>query len=232
MNQPLVIDIYHQDPVVDFQAVVDFGILGVIHKAWEKGEPDPLYHIRRDAFAKVGMKKWGCYCFFHGRDKGGLPTAEAKAFLDYAQPDADTLVALDWETDEDGYVPRVDEAKTFLSYIQDRLGRKAVIYTGNVGKEQINGKDAFFGSHRLWLCEYGPAWRVQQSWDRPWLWQNNGDNLGPGPHQIPGIKGNCDNNCLVDPMTADDLMAQWAGSSEAPPNNVGAFGAIANNSSR
>ena len=31
---------------------------------------------------------------------------------------------------------------------------KAVIYSGN---------DAYFGSHRLRLCQYGPAWRVQPS---------------------------------------------------------------------
>jgi hypothetical protein len=51
---------------------------------------------------------------------------------------------------------------------------------------------------------------VQQSWQRPWLWQNNGDSYGPGPHNIPGLKGLCDNNCLVDPMTEADLLAQWA----------------------
>ena len=33
---------------------------------------------------------------------------------------------------------------------------------------------------------------------------------GPGPHQIPGIRGNCDNNCIIAPMTADDLVRDWA----------------------
>lgn len=208
-NKPLVIDIYHGDPVTDFRAVMDFGIVGVIHKAWEGKAPDPLYHVRRKAFLEVGAKL-GCYAFFHGRDKGGDPVQEADDFLDYAQPDADTLVALDWEDDEDKYVPRAGEAKAFLNRIEEKLGRKAVIYSGNVAKEQISGKDAFFGAHRLWLCQYGAHWRTQASWERPWLWQNNGDSFGPGPNQIPGIRGNCDNNCLVDPMTVAQLLAEWA----------------------
>jgi lysozyme len=209
-NKPLVIDIYHGDPVVDFQAVMAFGIVGVIHKAWEGGTgPDKLYAVRRKAFASAGIKKWGAYAFFHGRDRGGDPVKEADDFLSAAEPDADTLVALDWENDEGGYVPRPAEARAFLERIEEKLGRKAVIYSGNVAKEQISGVDEFFGAHRLWLCQYGP-WRTQASWTRPWLWQNNGDSYGPGPHQIPGIQGNCDNNTIIDPMTVDQLMAEWA----------------------
>ena len=35
--QPLVIDIYHGDPVQDFAKTKAFGILGVIHKATQGG---------------------------------------------------------------------------------------------------------------------------------------------------------------------------------------------------
>jgi len=47
------------------------------------------------------------------------------------------------------------------------------------------------------------------SWEIPWLWQNNGDNCGPGPHTIPGIGGFCDNNTIVT-GTVPDLLAGWA----------------------
>ena len=208
-NKPLVIDIYHGDPITDFQAVKDSGIVGTIHKAYEAGVPDKFYASRRKAFTDIGMK-WGAYCFFHGRDKGGDPIKEADAFLTMAEPDADTLIALDWETDESGYVPHMDEAKAFLYRIAEKLNRKAVVYSGNVAKEKIIGSDLFLGSHRLWLAQYGAHWSTQASWERPWLWQNNGDNTGPGPHHIPGVSGLCDNNTVVSPMTVDDLLGQWA----------------------
>lgn len=207
MNKPLVIDIYHGDPVEDFQAVKDFGIVGVIHKATEGTSiTDIAYPGRRKAFTDIGMK-WGAYHFFHGLQ----PVMEADFFLATAQPDADTLIALDWENwPDDNHCPSADNARAFLERIEEKLGRKAVIYSGNVAKQEIKGVDAYFGSHRLWLCQYGPKWKVQPSWVAPWLWQNNGDNFGPGPNQIPGIKGNCDNNTIVDPMTVDDLLAGWA----------------------
>jgi lysozyme len=160
---------------------------------------------RRKLATDLGLK-WGAYHFFHGAE----PLAEADHFLEVAEPDADTLVALDWEDVPHLGAPSAASARVFLERIEDRLGRKAVIYSGNVAKEQIKGVDAYFGSHRLWLCEYGPAWRAQPSWRSPWLWQNNGDNCGPGPHNIPGLKGLCDNNTIVDPMTEADLLAQWA----------------------
>lgn len=204
-NKPLVIDIYHGDPVEDFDAVKAFGIVGVIHKASEgTAGTDQLYRVRRKAFTDIGMK-WGAYHFFHG----GQPKLEADVFLSKAEPDADTLVALDWENVGDG-APDADAARVFLERIEEKLGRKAIIYSGNVAKEEIEGKDAYFGAHRLWLCQYGLKWHVQESWDRPWLWQQNGDSYGPGPNQIPGIRGNCDNNCIVDPMTVDDLLREWA----------------------
>jgi lysozyme len=204
-NKPLVIDIYCGDQVQDFAHTKAFGIVGVIHKASEAtGFTDKLYAARRKLASDLGLK-WGAYHFFHGAE----PVAEADHFLAVAEPDADTLVALDWEDVPHLGAPSAAKARAFLERIEEKLGRKAVIYSGNVAKEEIQGADAYFGSHRLWLCQYGPAWRVQPSWQRPWLWQNNGDNYGPGPHTIPGIKGLCDNNTIIDPMTADELIAGW-----------------------
>jgi len=69
MITPLVIDIFHLNPVTDFAAVVNSGIVGVIHKAYEAGVTDKLYAIRRKAFADAGLKCWGAYCFFHGSER-------------------------------------------------------------------------------------------------------------------------------------------------------------------
>ena len=204
--QPLVIDIYHGDAVQDFARVKAAGIVGVIHKASQGGAVvDRAYASRRKLALAAGLK-WGAYHFF---DFSAPAAAQAEHFLSVADADSDTLVAFDWEN-VGSREPSAALAKAFLEAIEAKLDRKAVIYSGNVAKEQIAGADAYFGAHRLWLCQYGPAWRVQQSWQRPWLWQNNGDSYGPGPHNIPGLKGLCDNNCLVDPMTEADLLAQWA----------------------
>lgn len=200
----LVLDLYHLNPVLDFSAVINSGIVGVIHKAYEAGVTDSLYAVRRKAFGDAGLKCWGAYAFFHGSDHGGNPTTEADNFLSAAEPDADTLIALDWETDEDGYVPSLADAKAFLSQIQYRLGRKAIVYSGNVAKEKILGQDAYMGSHRLWLAQYNTTWNVQKSWLAPWLWQNSETSI------VPGIGGLCDGNVIVEGMTVDDLTSQWA----------------------
>lgn len=204
-SKPLVIDIYHGDPVTDFAAVKASGIVGVIHKASQgAGIVDSSYATRRKLALAAGLK-WGAYHFMSLEDG----EHQAEHFLSMADADADTLVALDWENVGQAE-PSAHLARAFLEVIQDKLGRRAKIYSGNVAKEQIHGKDDFFAAHDLWLCQYGPAWKVQASWSRPWLWQNNGDNYGPGPHRIPGISGLCDNNCLVDPMTVDELLQGWA----------------------
>jgi lysozyme len=204
VSQPLVIDIYHGDNVIDFAKVKAAGIIGVIHKASQgTGIVDLAYARRRAQVLDAGLK-WGAYHFMSLEDGA----AQAAHFLSVADADVDTLVALDWEnvgTRE----PSAVQARAFLETIQDKLGRKAKLYSGNVAKEQLKEKDEFFGAHDLWLCEYGVAWKVQESWERPWLWQQNGDNYGPGPHRIPGISGLCDNSCLIDPMTVDELIKGW-----------------------
>ena len=134
-SKPLVIDIYYGDPVQDFDAVKAFGIVGVIHKATEgTAFDDKLYAHRRKAFVDIGLK-WGAYHFFHGAQ----PQLEADHFLSVAEPDADTLVALDWEDVPHLGAPGADKARAFLERIEEKLGRKAVIYSGNVAKEEIAG---------------------------------------------------------------------------------------------
>jgi GH25 family lysozyme M1 (1,4-beta-N-acetylmuramidase) len=204
--QPLVIDIYHGDPVQDFAKVKAFGVVGVIHKATQGGAVvDQAYAGRRKLALAAGLK-WGAYHFF---DFTASPAAQAEHFLSVADADSDTLVALDWEN-VGSREPSAALARAFLEAIEVKLGRKAVIYSGNVAKEQITSRDAYFGAHRLWLCQYATQFCVQASWAAPWLWQNNGDSFGPGPHNIPGIAGLCDNNTIVPPMTVARLIAEWA----------------------
>ncbi len=205
INPPAVIDIYHGDNVTDFAKVKASGIIGVIHKASQGTSiPDHAYASRRKQALAAGLL-WGAYHFMSLEDGA----AQAEHFLSMADVDASTLVALDWENVGNAE-PSAHLAGAFLQEVASKINRRPVIYSGNVAKEQIVGVDTFFAQHKLWLCQYGPHWIVQQSWKAPWLWQNNGDSYGPGPHHIPGISGLCDNNCLVDPMTVDELRTGWA----------------------
>jgi len=207
MSVPVVIDIYHGDPVVNFAKTKESGILGVIHKASQGGASvDLAYSTRRKLAKEVGLL-WGAYHFF---DFSAPAAFQAEHFLSVAAPDDSTLITLDWEN-VGNREPSAALAREFLQVIEAKLGRKAVLYSGNVAKEQIRGIDEYFASHRLWLCQYGAHFVTQESWkNAPWLWQNNGDNLGPGPHHIPGIGGLCDNNCLVGDMTPERLVKEWA----------------------
>ena len=205
MSPPLVIDIYHGDVVRSFEQVKASGIVGVIHKASQGFTYDHAYSTRRKQALAAGLK-WGAYHFMTS-NLGGAD--QANYFLSAADVDDQTLVALDWES-LGNVTPSVNRAQLFLEEIIAKLGRKAKIYSGNVAKEQVKGKDEFFGSHDLWLAQYGTHWSVQESWTFPWLWQNNGDSYGPGPHHIPGMSGLVDNNCVVPPMTVEQLLATWA----------------------
>ena len=185
--KPLVIDIYHGDLVKSFDQVKEAGVRAVIHKASEGTNPDNRYTARRKIFTDLGLK-YGAYHFFHG---DGIK--EADFFLNVAEPDKDLVLALDWENT--AHTPNAKQARAFLERIEEKLGRKAVIYSGNVAKEKIIGKDTFFGSHLLWLAQYANHWKVQESWTKPWLWQYGSEITKT---RVPGINSYCDVNDILD----------------------------------
>src|SRR5262249_49788371 len=130
---------------------------------------DPAYHWRVSAARKAGLLT-GAYHF----NTGDNPAQQVEHFLQTADPDDNTLMALDWEANR-GHEMSFRPAHDFLAILDQRLGRKAVLYSGNVAKEQLphaSPEEAiFFGGHRLWLCQYGPLARWHKAWERYWLWQ-------------------------------------------------------------
>jgi lysozyme len=203
----MVVDMYHGDRLVSFARARQAGIFGIIHKASEgAGFVDPKYARRRMRARRAGLL-WGAYHFGTSDDVG----AQVNNFLSAAAPDAETLVALDYESNGAATMS-LDQARQFLAAVENRLGRKAVLYSGDLIKEQLGDRvDPFFGSHRLWLAEYGPVPRVPPSWSQQWLWQYSGDGIGPEPRTvagIPGADGTIDCNSYE--QSAADLAAQWA----------------------
>jgi GH25 family lysozyme M1 (1,4-beta-N-acetylmuramidase) len=231
--RPVAIDINHGDNVQDtpgplggFERVKASGIAFLIHKATEGLTfADPRYQARRAAWMNgIPVQvtdvngevlqitpRFAAYHFFHGED----PEGEARFFLETArlQPGDDAVI--DWEAvPGSGHVPTADEADRFCNVVEQALGFSIIVYSGNVAKEQISGKDPRFAKRRLWLAQYGSAPSVQESWTDPWLWQNNGGQRG-GQNAIPGMDGNCDNSTITLPMTIKDLAATWGGGAQA-----------------
>ena len=203
----MVVDLYHGDVVTSFADAATSGIRGIIHKATQGTRvADSAYDARRGNAADVGLL-WGAYHFATDEDVG----AQVGHFLGVARPDHATLLALDFEP-HSNHTMRLSQARRFLVMVEQKLGRKAVLYSGNLIKEQLGGKvDAFFGSHRLWLAQYGPIPKVQRSWKKPWLRQYSADGTGPGPHKVPGIpgaNGHLDLNSYNG--TPEQLATEWA----------------------
>jgi lysozyme len=211
---PLVIDLSHWDPAYDYAAVKADGIVGVIYKATEGGGYCDDTYVQQQHAAKAAGLKWGAYHFADGSSTQG----QVDNFLRFAAPDPDELFCLDWEDNPSGNgCMSADEAEEWITRVETALGRpgQCVIYSGNTAKEQIDGQNEFFGSRRLWLCQYGnsPSW--QESWEEPWLWQFTDGVYGPTPHSIDGV-GPCDINSYDE--APEQLIAEWAtGKEEAEP---------------
>jgi GH25 family lysozyme M1 (1,4-beta-N-acetylmuramidase) len=203
---PVVIDLSHHNNVQNWDAVKNFGILGVINKATEDDNYVDKTLAIREAPVRARGLLYGAYHFL----RPGDPVAQADFFLDTVatlkNPD-DMLLALDHE---DSDVP-LDDAKAFLARIREKAGRSAVLYSGHLIKEQLGDTaDEFLASHRLWLSHYSanPVWPA--NWAAPWLIQFTGDGVGPTPHNVPGIvAGNAGLDIDHYGGTAEQLKAEW-----------------------
>lgn len=231
--RPVAIDINHANNVQDmpgplggFDRVKARGIAFLIHKATEGLTfADPRYRARRAAWMNgkpVSVTdidgevlqltpRFAAYHFFHGED----PEGEAAFFLKTAQLQPGDDAVVDWEAvPGSGDVPSADAVDRFCNVVEQALKFPIIVYSGNVAKQQLRGKDARFAKRRLWLAQYSSAFSVQETWTSPWLWQNNGGQRG-GMNSIPGIDGNCDNSTIAGPMTIKQLAAAWGGGAQA-----------------
>ena len=199
-----VVDLYQGDRVQSFKDAADSGIWGITRKATAGATGrDKKYKERRSAAIDARLL-WGAYHWGTGVDV----TKQVENFLKTAEPDDQTLVALDFED------PRMTlgQARQFMTGVAEKLGRKAILYSGQLIKEKLgNRTDAFFGSHRLWLAQYDPDPRVQKSWEKS-LWQYTDRTTGLKPNKVPGLPGDSKGNLDCDSYdgTRAQLKAEWA----------------------
>jgi GH25 family lysozyme M1 (1,4-beta-N-acetylmuramidase) len=209
-----VADMGSQNPV-DFVKLSKSGCVGVIHRATRSNQQtDPLYRSRRELGRANGLK-WGAYAF-----NTGEPVADqVSRFVSFAMPAADESAWLDLERNPGGTGQMtLGGVVEFLDRVDGRLGRRCGLYSGDVIKSLVtkatDDQRDFLALHPLWGCEYGPRWRNVDAnghplpWDKPFLWQLTGDDIGPEPHTLDGLEQGAD--LSVFDGTADDLRAQWA----------------------
>lgn len=207
MMTPRVADISHHNTVTDLKAAAAAGLWGIIHKASQgRSYRDPNYSERRD-LAKAVRLLWGAYHF----NTGDTVKAQVDNFIAAAKPDANTLMVLDYEDNRLSNM-NILQVVEFLRRIEDGIGRKAAIYSGNRLKETLGSlaqqKDRdYVRSHRLWLCQYGPHAVLPSGFKSWWLWQYTDGAINAGI-KIPGINGAVDLNAYAGPR--EQLEKDWA----------------------
>jgi lysozyme len=202
----VVVDLSHHNADPDFVVARQTGgIVGVIHKATQGlAFADPTYAERETAATGEGLL-WGAYHFGTGSD--GVQQAER--FLDVVQPDDATLLVLDFEANPQGPSMTLEEARAFVTHVQEVTGRWPGFYSGHYIKELLGtSTDPVLANCWLWLSQYGPTPVVPPNWSAWTMWQYTDGGLGPEPHTVDGI-GRCDRDKFRGTIAA--LRKLWKG---------------------
>lgn len=219
-------------PLAGFDQVKAYGIAFLDHKAtestgwkdprvasryehWMTGDPVTVTDV--DGAVLQIPPKFG---FYHFNGPMTNIQAEVDNFLSVVKPlynKGDDL-CIDWEAiGASAYQVGADKIDEWCQRVEQWCGFPIKVYGGNVPREQFQRRwpSALvdrFTQRRLWFCEYNP---VQTHLPLPWiqigsyLWQDDGDKYGPGPHYIPGMHGYCDNSTVAGNMTVAHVLAGW-----------------------
>src|SRR5437899_100315 len=117
--RPCVIDISHWNTVDSWDRLKAAGIKGVICKASQGTRYGDDHYVNSRTQAQARGMLFGAYHFATNAD----PAAQVDWFLKHAQPDASTLLALDWEHNPDGPDLSLPQAKIFLTSLMAKTGR-------------------------------------------------------------------------------------------------------------
>jgi lysozyme len=186
-----VIDIsHHQGENINFAKVKAAGIVGVIHKATAGTNfKDRMYPINRQKAVQAGLL-WGAYHWGTGDVDAA---AQVQFFLDYAQPDDQTLLALDYEPNVSGAHRlgpdmNAQQATDFTAKLQTIRGKFPLLYTGMA----MQGHIPSIPDCPLWWARYANQPKgIPEAWETWTLWQYTDGANGLQPHTVDGI-GSCD----------------------------------------
>jgi lysozyme len=99
---------------------------------------------------------------------------------------------LDFEQNPGGPSMSLDDARAFVTHVNEVTGRFPGFYSGSYIKQLLgSAKDPVLAQCWLWLAEYGSTAVVPPNWPTWTMWQYTDGAVGPEPHQVAGI-GHCD----------------------------------------
>jgi lysozyme len=206
----VVVDVSHHNGNPDFAKAKQDGIVGVIHKATQGTTMIDNKYMQNRQNARAAGLLWGAYHF--GTLGNGV--AQADHFLNTVNPDAQTLLVLDYEPNANATMT-LAQARDFVTRVNSVTGRFPGFYSGSLIKEQLGNKpvDPILTQCFLWIAQYGPAAKnIPPTWNTWTFWQYTDGNVGPQPHAVNGI-GNCDRDQFNG--TLEQLQALWGAASGA-----------------
>jgi len=203
-NTNVVIDISHHNGAIDLSNAQQAGIVGIIHKATQGSSySDPTFQGHFQQAQALGLL-WGAYHFGNGDDG----VSQADFFLKTVQPNGETILVLDFESNTAGSTMSLQEARDFVAHIQAVTGIWPGLYGGSYLKEQLGSTtDPILQNCWLWLAQYGPTPVLPPGWTNWTLWQYTDGHIVTDPNPIPGISP-CDRDFFID--TQETLEAKWA----------------------
>lgn len=199
----LVIDLSHWNTIPEsLHPAQGDGVRGTIHKATEGSTGTDSKYASRRFLAKDAGLLFGAYHFLRPGDM----RAQADHFLDVAEPDLNMLLAADHEDNR----VSLSDLQAWLERVEDQIGRRPVIYSGHVLKEQLKGKHPTINgtNYRLWLAQYSTSPTLPPGWDSYWLWQYSQEG------EVDGILPPVDLNDYQG--TEAELAATWSGGDAVP----------------
>jgi lysozyme len=199
-----VVDLSHHNGVVDLAQASQAGILGIIQKATQGATfVDPTFQSNFDKARDAGLLL-GAYHFGTGDDG----VVQAEHFLNTVQPDAETLLVLDFEDNPTGPSMNLEEARAFVTHVQQATGRWPGFYSGHYIKNLLGSSlDAILANCWFWIAQYGPTPVIPANWKNWTMWQYTDGAVGNPPHEVPGI-GRCDRDMFAGDEAA--LRSFWS----------------------
>lgn len=155
-------------------------MVAVVHKATEgRDYRDAKYHQRKEELKAAGFK-WGAYHF----SSGANPLLQVENFLQYAAPEPDELIFLDYEPSSSGANMTYDQKGEFVKLIYQEKERYPVVYGGHLLREAVKDvTDSILSNCPLWYARFANApYGIPSLWQRWTLWQYTDGNAGPEPH--------------------------------------------------
>ena len=170
-----------------------------------------LFHARRGLAKSQGLK-WGAYHLA----RPGNPREQANHFLDFTEPAADELMALDLEDNDPTRFMSLPDAEEFARHIKRRTGRYPLLYTnGSTAKFIAENARTYplLSKLKIWYARYKPdivGHFPVGAWENYTLWQfASSVNCGGDdcPYRIKGTGKDIDIN--VANLTPAELKKAW-----------------------